>query len=650
MGIFQNIKKSLGGFINRKSYYALFYDDRLDSAVKWGPTDFLRANELSLYLNRAIAKRAEKVGQIEFFITKGDTVLDSNPFLDILSKPNPYQTGRQFWSLYQTYLDLTGSAFIFIERDTAGDRILNRPIKSLSLLRPDLVKIKYNEDETAILGYSYSKGGTVVEYIPEQVIYSYRPNPFYPLRGMSLVQSGIMAIDTGVQIEQYQSKIIRNGGKVEGVFKFKTPMLTQDQLDNLKDDYAQQMADAKNSGKPLFLGGDTDYQRLGLNPEELSYIATKGVILDDICMLTGVPRAILANVTDVKFANADASVAVFLRETIKPLLEALTELLDWRFIPKDLELGFVDPTPEDTDMKLKIAESGIKNYYLTPNEAREIMDFEPIEGGDELLVPFSVVAQSTGDTTPTDTGTGKAIKKVHFLKDPVQRKLYADIVVKRMDKDEANFKKAISSYFKGQHGRIVSHLKSLKGRSKASLDGFSLDLEVDIAKDDFLPLIKDILIKSGKATAQVIGGTFVFSSTLEAWVDKRAGLFAEEINKTTFKKLTDLIAENATGGATRDETIKDIGKLYDGFTKTRSITIARTEVHSATNNGNFEAYKQAGFDTKIWVAVMDDATRDSHAMLDGEEVPINQHFSNGLMYAGDPSGSPEEIINCRCVS
>jgi uncharacterized protein with gpF-like domain len=53
--------------------------------------------------------------------------------------------------------------------------------------------------------------------------------------------------------------------------------------------------------------------------------------------------------------------------------------------------------------------------------------------------------------------------------------------------------------------------------------------------------------------------------------------------------------------------------------------------------------------TKIWVAVMDEATRDSHAMVDGEEVPIDHAFSNGLLYPADSSAPAEEVINCRCV-
>jgi hypothetical protein len=45
---------------------------------------------------------------------------------------------------------------------------------------------------------------------------------------------------------------------------------------------------------------------------------------------------------------------------------------------------------------------------------------------------------------------------------------------------------------------------------------------------------------------------------------------------------------------------------------------------------------------------MDGNTRDIHAMVDGDEVPFDRPFSNGLMFPGDPSGSAENVINCRC--
>lgn len=53
---------------------------------------------------------------------------------------------------------------------------------------------------------------------------------------------------------------------------------------------------------------------------------------------------------------------------------------------------------------------------------------------------------------------------------------------------------------------------------------------------------------------------------------------------------------------------------------------------------------------KQWDAALDSRTRDSHARLDGEIRELDEKFSNGLMFPGDPSGRPEEVINCRCTS
>ena len=59
--------------------------------------------------------------------------------------------------------------------------------------------------------------------------------------------------------------------------------------------------------------------------------------------------------------------------------------------------------------------------------------------------------------------------------------------------------------------------------------------------------------------------------------------------------------------------------------------------------------KQSGVvKTKMWLSARDDRVRDAHAVIDGEIVRLNEQFSNGLMFPGDPAGPPEEIIQCRC--
>lgn len=82
--------------------------------------------------------------------------------------------------------------------------------------------------------------------------------------------------------------------------------------------------------------------------------------------------------------------------------------------------------------------------------------------------------------------------------------------------------------------------------------------------------------------------------------------------------------------------------------------IARTEGHriqqTAARDAQQTAKKRGADVVKQWDASLDKRTRDSHARVDGEIREIDEEFSNGLMFPGDPSGSAAEVINCRCTS
>lgn len=87
--------------------------------------------------------------------------------------------------------------------------------------------------------------------------------------------------------------------------------------------------------------------------------------------------------------------------------------------------------------------------------------------------------------------------------------------------------------------------------------------------------------------------------------------------------------------------------------KQSAIRNARTMTTAAENAGRIDSYKnlekQGVVQKKVWIATPDDRTRESHLEIDGEEVGINQEFSNGCMFPGDPDcDDPGEVWNCRC--
>lgn len=131
----------------------------------------------------------------------------------------------------------------------------------------------------------------------------------------------------------------------------------------------------------------------------------------------------------------------------------------------------------------------------------------------------------------------------------------------------------------------------------------------------------------------------------------------EKIKSGKIKKWSQRKINNAiTQGILQGEPIMDIA---DRLTKVVSmewssaVRNARTSMTGAQNAGRLGTYKDAGRlgikTKKQWMATLDERTRESHQELDGESVPVDEPFSNGLMFPADPDGEPEEVYNCRCT-
>ena len=89
----------------------------------------------------------------------------------------------------------------------------------------------------------------------------------------------------------------------------------------------------------------------------------------------------------------------------------------------------------------------------------------------------------------------------------------------------------------------------------------------------------------------------------------------------------------------------------------RARTVAVTEVHRAYNMGGLAAalrvqQQESGPRLlKTWDAKNDSAVRPAHRLADGQVQFASQPFMVGgepLMSPGDVSGSPWNVINCRC--
>lgn len=122
-------------------------------------------------------------------------------------------------------------------------------------------------------------------------------------------------------------------------------------------------------------------------------------------------------------------------------------------------------------------------------------------------------------------------------------------------------------------------------------------------------------------------------------------------------KLKKSIAQEISRGIASSLPYADIARNISSVSKaplSRAKTIARTEGHriqqTSSRDAQYAAKKKGADVLKQWDAALDGRTRDSHARVDGEIRELDEKFSNGLMFPGDPSGGAAEVVNCRCTS
>lgn len=129
-----------------------------------------------------------------------------------------------------------------------------------------------------------------------------------------------------------------------------------------------------------------------------------------------------------------------------------------------------------------------------------------------------------------------------------------------------------------------------------------------------------------------------------------------------YADITRIISQGLDAGSSVPEIAASIQTRLTAtgseFWPNRATTVARTEAIGATNAGAWgaavERARVAGeLDTaqKVWISTLDSRTRRTHRMADKQRVGLFEPFTVGgfpLRFPGDPTGPPQETINCRC--
>lgn len=179
------------------------------------------------------------------------------------------------------------------------------------------------------------------------------------------------------------------------------------------------------------------------------------------------------------------------------------------------------------------------------------------------------------------------------------------------------------------------------------------DIFVDGLHED---LRDDLAPKIAAHTASIGGvllGTAWAGNALSDLIVQKQTEALTYIGQAAAQRIDDTLIVSATAGDSFDTMTSRIGDLFDGF---RSWYADRVGGDEAVTTVNATAYSAASWGAvdgvmRAWVTQQDEKVRDSHAEADGQQQPVDTPFDVGgeaLWYPGDPDGSPENVINCRC--
>lgn len=651
----------------------------------------MRTYKRNLYVYIAVSMVAKSVSKIEFDFyrllnSQGDfEEMSDHEIIDLLNTPNSYLTRKEFVELSTLHYILTGDVFWYFERAGANG---NGRLLAVHPLSPDYVEVVLNANKSEVVAYKYQTQRGISVLQPENVVHIKSIDPTNIVRGFGILQPARTRIVTEDEATNYQANFFKNQGRPD-VAVFVDQDLNQDQIDDGRQKW-QEVYGRGQGGQAGFFGKNVrEVKMLNVTPREMDFIGTQSFLRDDILAAVHVPKAMVTS-DDVNLANSKTARINYMQEAVLPIVDTFKDAINNRLLPRvadDMFVDYIDPTPEDRDIKLREATELKRAGILSANEARQLYGYDEVEGadtldtGNPLLGLPPLVTQSLRKTAKTALRTRKLLRKrfiavektakmvealakkeVQFkgnplIPDPTQRKRYAAAVNKSVDQKAKSVEVAVLNYYQGMLKRVLA---SAEATGQFSTTGFLDKTAEQVAiKNEIVPVLQEVLQKAGQEaldfiftgqkalgkTKAAVGEQFTLTDALLAKYAERYIFFANSITDTNFEALKGTIMAGLANGDGVDVIGRNIRNQVEEMAVSRGKTIARTETGFAQSIATNEAYQQSSVVTgKQWITAGDNNVRDEHLANEAQGViGKNETFASGEDYPAHRS------INCRCV-
>lgn len=384
---------------------------RLDGRAKWfGHTYWNFATEAyakNIIAYHCIKRISEAVADIPIQVMVNNKIVEKHPILDLLKRPNPKEGWKTFMRNAITHRLISGNCYIH------GNVVYTGRMMELNLLRPDRVNILYTAYYEPY-EYLYTYYGRIFHYPIDpvtqhsEVLHIKEPNPLNDLYGMSPIAAASMSIDQHNESSEWNKKLLENSARPPGILTIKdktetAPAMDKEQLALLREELNDKIVGSKNAGKIPILNFDMQWQNLGMSPTDMDWLNGKDTSARDICYAFGYPPHLLGLPDSSTYNNMSEAKLALYEETVIPLLqnylEELSYFINYHQFNSDskgknakeiqivADLDDVSALSSRRETARTTARADLMAGIVTINEARHEAGFEPVPGGDEIMVP-----------------------------------------------------------------------------------------------------------------------------------------------------------------------------------------------------------------------------------------------------------------------
>lgn len=578
----------------------------------------------------------------------------SHPGWQLLRKANPKLSWSQMVEGAAVCILLSGNHYSLLV--TAGQRV------EMYRLRPDRVEVLPGRDGPR--AYVYRVGTEEFTYPVEEIAHHLLYDPGSDFYGISPLRAAARTVDTDNAMVDWNRYSMRNRARPDGMVSVKAS-LSDTQHAALVKQIEEQRSGSANARRIIVVSGaEASFTPMSLTPIELDFVASHHMSSRDVCTAFGIHPESLG-LAEATYENKMWAIRAMWEGPILRLLKCIRDGYNMRLQDiwgEDLFLDFdLSETPAVIGARRDKVEEA-KLYWGMGVSFNQIntelgLDFEEVPGGDVGYLPMSYLPVSDGERS-RGNGNGRRSYDTDAQKDAYWRSI---------DRPKIAWEKKIAQLVRGRFGE-----ERKEAVSYAQNGGRDLDPVIDAHAKGWTETLtatwqaimehygNDVFPELYPERARPAGQTRqdLWNGVVENYVARIVAAKVTQITDATKRALRDEIAAGLIENEGTAQIARRIQRAYgewmgDGeipFDRSRSYTIARTEVHGAASYGMHEGAKQAGaFSRKRWLTTRDGRERETHAAIDGEERALDERYTNGLMYPGDADGDPAETVNCRCA-